>query len=141
MPTLKSPTISGGGSTYTKTKKRRQNAFVIYRYCPCLANPINEGCLHSWLITNLNSHRLILKILVIKLLKHETVLKPFFIALSNDLRFHAVYGDTSVGSSNSVGGAIALIPNKHLYGVSDNTMDWERITAEPPMPANLSQNA
>lgn len=78
---------------------------------------------------------------MIKLLKHETVLKPFFIALSNDLRFHAVYGDTSVGSSNSVGGAIALIPNKHLYGVSDNTMDWERITAEPPMPANLSQNA
>lgn len=133
--------LKGGGSTYTKTKKRRQNAFVIYRYCPYLANPINKGCLFGFFIPILNSHRLILKILVIKLLKHETVLKPFFIALSNDLRFHALYGDASVGSSNSVGGAIASIPNKYLYGVSDNTMDWERINSEPPMPTNLSHNA
>jgi hypothetical protein len=63
---------------------------------------------------------------VIKLLKHETVLKPFYIALSTDMRFHALYGDVSVGSSNSVGGAIESIPNKHLYGLSDNAMDWER---------------
>jgi hypothetical protein len=62
---------------------------------------------------------------VIKLLKHDTVLKPFYIALSDDLRFHALYGDTSVVASNSIGGAIDAIPNKHLYGLPNNAMDWE----------------
>jgi hypothetical protein len=64
---------------------------------------------------------------VIKLLKHNTVLKPFYIALSDDLRFHALYDEISIGNSNSVGGAIESIPNKHLYEVSDNTVDWERL--------------
>ena len=132
----------GRGSTHTKTKKRHHNAFVIYRHSPCLVIPINKGCLFGFTITILNSHRLILKILVIKLLKHDTVLKPFYIALLDDQRFHALYGDTSVGSSNLVGGAELLsITNKRLYGISDSTMDWERITSEPPMPNNLSQNA
>lgn len=65
---------------------------------------------------------------VIKILKHNTVLKPFYIALSDDLRFHALYGDISIGTSNSVGGAIESVPNKHLYEVSDNTIDWERLS-------------
>ena len=64
---------------------------------------------------------------MINLLKHESVLKPFYIAPSDDLRFHALYSDVSMGSSNSVGGAIALIPNKYLYGISDNVMDWDRL--------------
>jgi len=64
---------------------------------------------------------------MIKLLKHYTALKPFYIALSIDLRFHALYGGISVGTSNSIGGAIEAIPNKHLYGLSNNAMDWERL--------------
>ena len=64
---------------------------------------------------------------MIKLLKHGAVLKPFYIALSDDMRFYALYGDAPVGSSNSVGGAIASIPNKHLYGISENPIDWERL--------------
>lgn len=64
---------------------------------------------------------------MVKLLKHDTVFKPFYIALSSDMRFHALYGDISIGASNSISGAIDAIPNKHLYGVSNNTMDWERL--------------
>ena len=66
-------------------------------------------------------------IYMINLLKHKSILKPFYIALSDDQRFHALYSDVSVGSSNSVGGAIASIPNKFLYGVSNNILDWERL--------------
>jgi len=64
---------------------------------------------------------------VINLLKHDTVLKPFYIALSSDMRFHALYGDTSMATSNSISGAIEAIPNKHLYGVPSNAMDWKRL--------------
>lgn len=64
---------------------------------------------------------------MIKILKHDAALRPFYIALSYDLLFHALYGDLSVGASNSIGGAIEAIPNKHLYGLSDNAMDWERL--------------
>ena len=64
---------------------------------------------------------------MIKLLKHDTVLKPFYIALSDDLRFHALHGDISIGDSNSISGAIEAIPNKHLYGVPNNAMDWDRL--------------
>jgi len=60
---------------------------------------------------------------MINLLKHESVLKPFYIATSNDQRFHALYSDASHGSSNSAGGATALIPNKYLYGISDSIKD------------------
>ena len=67
---------------------------------------------------------------MIKLLKYDTVLKPFYIALSDDLRFHVLYGDTSVVTSNSIGGAINAIPNKHLYGLTKNLMDWERLPPE-----------
>ena len=69
---------------------------------------------------------------MIKLLKHDTVLKPFYIALSDDLRFHALYGDTPVVASNSIGGAIDAIPNKHLYGLPNNAMDWERLSPTAP---------
>jgi len=72
---------------------------------------------------------------VIKLLKHETVLKPFYIALSSDMRFHALYGDTPVGANNSISGAIDAIPNKHLYGLSNNAMDWERLD---PIKSNVN---
>ena len=65
---------------------------------------------------------------MIKLLKHDTVLKPFYIALSDDLRFHSLYGDISIGASNSPSGAIEAIPNKHLYGLPNNAMDWGRLT-------------
>ena len=73
---------------------------------------------------------------MIKLLKHDTVLKPFYIALSDDLSFHALYGDVSIGASNSISGAIEAIPNKHLYGLSNNAMDWERVS-----PATLNSNS
>ena len=73
---------------------------------------------------------------MIKLLKHDTVLKPFYIALSDDLRFHALYGDISLGDSNSISGAIEAIPNKHLYEVPNNLMDWERLS-----PATLNFNS
>jgi hypothetical protein len=68
---------------------------------------------------------------VIKILKHETALKPFYIAMSNDLRFHALYDDISVGVGYSLIGAIESIPNKHLYGLSSKTQDWERLIPEP----------
>lgn len=69
---------------------------------------------------------------MVKLLKHDTVLKLFYIALSDDLRFHALYGDTPVIASNSIGGAIDAIPNKHLYGLPNNTMDWQHLTPAAP---------
>ncbi len=75
---------------------------------------------------------------VIKLLKHETVLKPFYIALSDDLRFHALYGDTSVATDNSIGGAIEAIPNKDLCGLSNHSADWERLS---PILAKSTQYA
>ncbi len=70
---------------------------------------------------------------MIKLLKHDTALKPFYIALSSDMRFHTLYGDISVGTSNSIGGAIDAIPNKHLYGPPNNAMDWERLLPDASM--------
>ncbi|MBU3625525.1 hypothetical protein ICN48_04655 [Polynucleobacter sp. JS-Safj-400b-B2] len=70
---------------------------------------------------------------MIKLLKHDTVLKPFYIALSSDMRFHALYGDISIVDSNSISGAIEAIPNKHLYGVPNNAMDWDRLSPDTSM--------
>ena len=75
---------------------------------------------------------------MIKLLKHNTVLRPFYVALSDDLRFHALYDDISVGIGNSLGGAIEAIPNKHLYGLSNSAMDWERLY---PTTFNANQDA
>jgi hypothetical protein len=54
------------------------------------------------------------------------------------MRFHALYGDTSVATSNSIGGAIDAIPNKHLYGLPNNAMDWQRLTPAAP---NINQYA
>jgi CTP:molybdopterin cytidylyltransferase MocA len=68
--------------------------------------------------------------LLIKILKHETVLKPFYIAMSNDLRFHALYDDVSVGMGHSLAAAIESIPNKNLYGLSSNALDWKHVIHE-----------
>jgi hypothetical protein len=59
-------------------------------------------------------------------------LKPFYIALSYDLRFHALYGDIPVAGANSLGGAIDAIPNKYLYGLSNNSLGWQRLTPGAP---------
>jgi hypothetical protein len=64
---------------------------------------------------------------VIKLLKHNTALDPIHIALSSDLRFHVLYGETSMGSHGSIGAAIQSIANERIYGVSNDVRDWERL--------------
>jgi uncharacterized protein YcgI (DUF1989 family) len=69
---------------------------------------------------------------VIKILKHSTALEPIYIALSSDLRFHAMYGETSIGSHDSVGTAIQSVVNERIYGVSKYMEDWERLMPTAP---------
>lgn len=64
---------------------------------------------------------------MIKLLKHNTALDPIHIALSSDLHFHVLYGETSMGSHGSICAAIQSIANERIYGVSDDAGDWERL--------------
>jgi hypothetical protein len=91
------------------------------------------GCLHQQPVAMLSQLQIFYCLRqVIKLLKHDTVLKPFYIVLSDDMHFHALYDNISVGTSDSIGGAIGAIPNRHLYGVSNNIVDWECLS--PAMP-------
>lgn len=75
----------------------------------------------------LNTLQLPTRVLVIKLLKHNTALDPIHIALSSDLRFHVLYGEISMGSHRSIVAAIQSIANERIYGVSDDAGDWERL--------------
>ena len=62
---------------------------------------------------------------MIKLLKYCTALKPIHIALSTDLSFHVLYGESSMGSYGSIGAAIHSIANERIFGVSGDVRDWE----------------
>lgn len=64
---------------------------------------------------------------MIKILKHDTLSKPFYIAVSNEPLFHVIYDEQSIGSANSIVGAIESIDSKDLYGISECMMDWERL--------------
>jgi len=87
----------------------------------------------SLIILNGSVHRPTLQ--VIKILKHNTASEPIYTALSDELRFHILYGESSIGSHNSIGAAIQSITNEHIYGVSGDARDWERL-----IPTSLTSN-
>lgn len=64
---------------------------------------------------------------MIKILKHDSLLRPFYIAVSNEPLFHVIYDEQSIGSANSIAGAIESIESKDFFGISDCMMDWERL--------------
>ena len=137
LPNIKSPTISGGGSTYRRTIRS-----VVTTLCDFARNfAICISLIYGICILASDQyaqyiHRLFNSYwsLVIKLLKHNTVLQPFYIALSSDLQFHALYDDISVGSGKTIYGAIDSIPNKHLYGISNSPLNWGRLILESTRP-------
>lgn len=67
---------------------------------------------------------------MIKLLKHSTTLKPIFIALSDDMRFHVLYDNTSLCDHNSIGMALSSAASNYISGISSDITEWERLSME-----------
>lgn len=71
---------------------------------------------------------------------HQTRKGPVFIGQTPDGRFHAVWGDESLGSYHSVVAAIDDVAGGHTFppsdgtdlgalGISDNPGDWVRASS------------
>jgi hypothetical protein len=67
---------------------------------------------------------------VIKLLKHATALEPIYIALSDDIRFYVLYGNTLLGAHNSIAAAVISVANDCMFGISRDINKWERLPVE-----------
>ena len=64
-------------------------------------------------------------------------LEPFYIALSVDFRFHPLYDGISLCTDNSIGDAIEAIPEKHLFGLSNNVRIGFAPLSRPPSLNNM----
>jgi len=54
-----------------------------------------------------------------------TALGPVYIALSDGVCFHILFGDVSIGEYGSLGAAIRSASSDHPYGVSAKGSDWD----------------
>lgn len=80
----------------------------------------------------LNWLQLMLELQMIKLLKHEAALSPFYITLSKVMRFQALYADISIRIAKSIRSAINSMPNKQLNVISSKTVNWGCLIPESP---------
>ncbi|MBU3627170.1 hypothetical protein ICN48_13140 [Polynucleobacter sp. JS-Safj-400b-B2] len=69
---------------------------------------------------------------MIKLLKHHTSLEPVYIALSEDMRFHVLYEDASLGIHASIGAAVRSVANDYIFGISSDVNEWELLSEHSP---------
>lgn len=69
---------------------------------------------------------------MIKLLRHSTALEPIYIALADDMQFHVLYGNASLGIHNSIGAAVSSVANDCMFGISSDINKWERLSDQDP---------
>jgi hypothetical protein len=70
-----------------------------------------------------------------KILKYSTQIGPFYIAQSDDGRYHPVFEDESLGSYGSIALAIDDLTGGHTFcsrdtsklGIPDNVADWQSL--------------
>jgi hypothetical protein len=60
-----------------------------------------------------------------KIMRHPTVLEPVYIAVSDDMFFHVLYDDASMGGYHSISQAVSAASEECVLEVSDNILDWE----------------
>jgi len=58
-------------------------------------------------------------------MKHPTALEPVYIAVSDDMLFHVLYEEASMGEHHSIGQAVRAASEECALGVSGNILDWE----------------
>jgi len=64
-------------------------------------------------------------------------MEPIYIALSDDMRFHVLYGDALLGAHNSIADAVTSVANDCMFGISSDISKWEELSSAEQSPHYL----